>query len=315
MNDAGKKPSTGAFVLAFTAIYLVWGSTYLGIRITMETMPPFAMAGTRFLIAGALLFGFLRWRGRPNPTLRQWRDNFVVGTALLVGGNGLLVWGEQYVTSGTAALLVGILPVFMVLTEWAWPGGQRPNFAVFVGMALGAAGVAWLTAPWSSGLKQSIDPKVVALILVGSACWAVGSIYSRHARPSAPPFMGSALQMICGGSAALLTAVLRGEFRGLDVSVFSRQSWIAFVYLVLVGSLIGFSTFVWLMKHSTPARVSTYAYVNPVVAVFLGWLFLGEPVTTRTVYGALLIIAAVVIVTTQKNRKSVERPKNLFRSV
>ncbi len=303
MSAAEPTPSRAAFIFAFAAIYLIWGSTYLAIRVTVQTMPPFAMAGARFLLAGALLYVFLRLRGASRLTLRQWRDNAIIGTFLLLGGNGLLAWAEQTVSSSTAALTVGVLPVFMVLTEWAWPGGRRPRAIVAFGMILGLAGVIWLNAPWSTSTPGSVQLPMFGIMLFGSLSWAIGSIYSRQIKSPAPPFLASAAQMLCGGAALALTGVIRGEFTRLNVSAFSLQSWSAFIYLVLVGSLIGFSTFVWLIKHSTPARVSTYAYVNPVVAVFLGWIMLGEQIYTRTFVGAVMIISAVVIITTQKAKK------------
>ena len=303
MSDLEKKPTTAAFVLAFTAIYLIWGSTYLAIRVAVATMPPFAMAGARFFIAGLLMFAFLKTRGTPWPTPRQWREHAIVGTFLLVGGNGLTSWAERFTPSGVTALIIGIQPIFMVLTEWAWRGGQRPNFAVFIGMALGLAGLAWLAMPDAivDG-HAAIRPLSVFSLSAACALWAFGSIYSRHAKPPTPPFVASAIQMLCGSIMLMLTALVRGEYAQVDWQGFSSESWIAFAYLIFVGSLIGFSTFVWLMKHSTPARVSTYAYVNPVVAIILGSLILHEPISPRVEVAALFIIAAVVIVTTQKGR-------------
>ena len=298
-----EKPSRTALLIAFATIYVVWGSTYLAMRVAIETMPPFAMAGVRFLIAGALLFAFLMVRGAAWPTAAQWRHNTIVGTFLLLGGNGLVVWAEQFIASGIAALIIGVTPVFMVLTEWAWPGGQRPTRATIAGLALGFVGVAWLAAPWENAAGGGLNvPGVIALV---AACcfWSIGSIISRHAKKPASLFTGSAMQMLCGGAALFLAALVRGEFSGFAPGNVSAGSWGAFAYLIVIGSLIGFSTFVWLMKHSTPARVATYAYVNPVVAVFLGWLLLDEPITPRTLAAAAIIVASVVIITTQKARK------------
>ncbi len=315
MTDSEKKPTTAAFVLAFTAIYLIWGSTYLGIRVAVQTMPPFAMAGARFFIAGLLLFIFLLARGAAWPTLRQWRDNAIVGTFLLLGGNGLTSWAEQFTPSGITALIIGIQPIFIVLTEWAWRGGQRPNVAVFVGMALGIAGLTYLAMPEAVVNGHSaIHP--VSVIAISFACffWALGSIYSRHAKTPAPLFVASAMQMLCGSAMLGLTGLVRGEFSHLDFSTFSGSSWIAFAYLILVGSLIGFSTFVWLMKHSTPARTSTYAYVNPIVALILGSLILSEPISPRIEIAGLFIIAAVIIVTTQKARQGKPNTKKTIQN-
>jgi len=295
-------PARSAVLLAFAAIYLIWGSTYLGIRVAIETMPPFAMAGARFLTAGAMLFAFLRLRGAPAPTARQWRINTVIGILLLLGGNGLVVWAEQFVPSGITALLIGVQPLFFVLTEWAWPGGTRPTWVTFTALLLGFAGVAWLAAPWQNSLHGGLSVPGVIAVLGACIFWALGSIYSRHARHDADPFVASSLQMLGGGAALAIAAGIHGDLAHLALSAISARSWIAFAYLIACGSLIGFSTFVWLIKHSTPARVATYAYVNPIVAVFLGWLVLREPVGARTVASSAVIIAAVIIITVEKNR-------------
>jgi drug/metabolite transporter (DMT)-like permease len=301
------KPTLAALVTAFATIYLVWGSTYLGMRVAVETMPPFVMASARFLIAGVMLYAFVRLRGAMRPTARQWRDNAIIGTFLLLGGNGLVAWAEQYISSGVTALVIGITPVFFVLAEWAWPGGQRPTALMFLGLVLGFIGVAWLAAPWETAGERALHPGGLMALIAACVLWTLGSILSRHARDPAPPFVASAMQMLCGGVALGLVATLRGEFATLAPAAISERSWWAFVYLVLVGSLVGFSTYVWLMKHSTPARVSTYAYVNPVVAVFLGWLILDEPVDEHIALPALIIVAAVVLITTQRSRAAVKR--------
>jgi drug/metabolite transporter (DMT)-like permease len=305
MSAAPKQqPSKTAFLVAFAAIYIVWGSTYLGIRVAVETMPPFLMGAARFLIAGVVLMLLVRGRGAPKPTARQWRDNAIIGTFLLLGGNGLVSWAEQSLDSGFTALVIGIQPVFMVLTEWAWRGGQRPTSVTFAGLLLGFVGLAWLVSPWESAATTGIDFPAVAVVLLSCGFWCFGSIWSRHVKNPAPPFLASAMQMLCGSVALFIGAVAHGDLAALHVSAISRSSFLAFLYLALIGSLVGFSTFVWLMKHSTPARVSTYAYVNPIVAVFLGWLILDEQVTPRTILATILIVAAVVIITTQKSRKT-----------
>ena len=296
-------PSRTALLLAFAAIYVIWGSTYLGIRVAIETMPPFLMAATRFLLAGTVLFTLVKFRGARWPTLRQWRISAVIGMFLLLGGNGLVVWAEQRIPSGVTALLIGVSPLFFVLIEWAWRGGSRPSPITAAALLLGFFGVAWLAAPWETAAGGALSYGGVLAILVACTSWSFGSIYSRHAQHGADPFMASALQMLGGGAALTLVALWHGDFAQLDLARVSQRSWIAFGYLAGLGSLVGFSTFAWLMKHSTPARVSTYAYVNPVVAVFLGWLILREPVTTRTLVASAVIVAAVAIITTEKSRR------------
>jgi drug/metabolite transporter (DMT)-like permease len=295
-------PTRAALILAFAAIYIIWGSTYLGIRVAIETMPPFAMAAARFIIAGAILFAISRARGAAAPTGRQWGINAIIGTFLLLGGNGLVAWAEQFVPSGVTALLIGVQPLFFVLTEWAWPQGTRPTVVTAGALLLGFAGVAWLAAPWQQQDHGGLYLPGVLAILAACVFWAFGSIYSRHARHGADPLLASSLQMLAGGLALAMAATVHGELGHIELAAVSARSWIAFVYLVIFGSLIAFSTFVWLMRHSTPARVSTYAYVNPVVAVFLGWLILDEPITARTLVASVVIIAAVVIITMEKNK-------------
>ncbi|MEO5957738.1 MAG: EamA family transporter [Opitutaceae bacterium] len=303
---AAATPARSALILAFTAIYVIWGSTYLGIRVAVETMPPFLMAAVRFLVAGGILFLFLKLRGAAWPTRTQWRANTVIGIFLLLGGNGLVVWAEQVIPSGTTALLIGASPLFFVLTEWAWPGGIRPTALTLGAMLLGFAGVTWLAAPWQDSAQGGLNVGGIVAILVASLSWSIGSIYSRHAKHGADPFMAASLQMLGGGAALLAVAVFHGDFAQLDLVRIAPRAWGAFAYLILAGSLIGFSTFVWLMKHSTPARVSTYAYVNPVVAVFLGWFLLDEPIGPRTLVASAIIVTAVAIITVQKNRAPVK---------
>ena len=296
-------PTRAALVLAFAAIYVIWGSTYLGIRVALESMPPFLMAGTRFVIAGSILFAILRLRGASWPTARQWWTNALIGVLLLMGGNGLVVWAELTIPSGITALFLGIGPLFIVLTEWAWPGGIRPSAITLAALLLGFAGVTWLAAPWEShAVGSGLHPAGIVALLGACVFWSLGSIYTRHAKHGADPFIAASLQMLGGGGALLVLALLHGDFARFDVHAITSRAWVAFAYLVSIGSLVGFSTFVWLMRHSTPARVATYGYVNPVVAVILGWLIVDEPITARTLVAAAIIITAVIIITTQKGK-------------
>jgi len=290
------KPPLRAYLLAFTTIYLVWGSTYLAIRIGVETMPPFAMAALRFLIAGTLLMAFLRLQGVGWPTPRQWRDAAVCGMLLIVGGNGLVSWAEQTVPSGLTALLIGASPLFIVLANWSWPGGQRPSGVTFAAMACGLGGVAWLAAPWETKVAGGMDPAGITAILLSCVSWALGAVYGRHMRDPAPPFTAAAAQMLIGSIGLGLIAWAHGDLAAWQVDSISARSWLALIYLTLVGSLVGYTTFVWLIKHTTPALASTYAYVNPVVAVFLGWLLLDEMVTSRTLVASAIILGSVIVI-------------------
>ncbi len=304
-------PSKAALIAGFAAIYLIWGSTYLGIRIAVETMPPFLMAGVRFLVAGAIVAAFIGFTRGFRATAKQWRDNAIVGGFLCLGGNGLVSWAEQTVPSGIATLIISAGPVFIVLMDWAVHAffkdgrrGTRPGALTFVGLALGLAGLAILVGPdvLATG-AGSLDPWRVTGLLAATFLWGVGMLYMRYASGPAEPFTASGIQMLCGSGWLLLTSLATGELANFDPGAITTRSILAWSYLVVFGSLIGFSTFTWLMKHSTPAKVSTYAYVNPVVAVFLGWFVLHEPVSPRIFVAAGVIIAGVAIITVTKNKK------------
>ena len=301
-------------LLAFTAIYLIWGSTYLAIRVAVETMPPFLAAGARFLVAGAILAGWLAATRGFRTTARQWADNTLVGLLLLVGGNGVVMWAEQRIPSGITTLIISCSPLFMVMIDWAAlklspPGatrGARPSVATLLGLALGFGGL-MLLITGASAADAPVDLWRAAGLLLGCLSWSLGSLYSRYTRSAAEPLTAATLQMISGGALMFLTGMSFGELRGFDTATVSLQSWLAWGYLVAAGSLVAFPAYVWLLKHSTPARVSTYAYVNPIVAVFLGWLLLREPVSGRTFLAAAVIVGAVAIITTQKARLAAKK--------
>ncbi len=311
MSASSSSPSRAALIAGFATIYLVWGSTYLGIRIAVETLPPFLMAGARFLVAGAILGGFIAFTRGFKATARQWRDNALIGGFLCLGGNGLVSWAEQTVPSGIATLMVSVGPLFIVLLDWLAHAffrdgqrGSRPNTLTFTGLAVGFAGLVLLVGPsvLSEGAGHLEGSRVLGLL---GAClfWSTGMIYTKYAREPAETFTGSAIQMLCGGIWLFVVSLLTGELSHFNPAGMSVRSVGAWAYLVAVGSLVGFTTFVWLMKHSTPTRVSTYAYVNPIVAVFLGWLVLHEPVSPRIFLAAAVIITGVVIITVAKGCK------------
>ena len=286
-------PSTSRLVAGFLAIYLVWGSTYLAIRIAIETLPPFLMAAARFLVAGGILWVWALRRGVPAPTRRQLVDGAVVGALLLWMGNGAVVWAEQWVPSGLAALLVATLPFWMVLLDWVWAGATRPAPAVWAALVAGLGGVALLTSDGGFGGGGPGAHLGAWVILGGSLSWAVGSIYSRKARMPAAPRMATAIQMVSGGLLLLATGTVTGEWAELDPGTVSLRSVAALAYLIVFGSLVAFLAYIWLLRVSTPARVSTYAYVNPVVALLLGWAVADEPLTPRTLLAGAVILASV----------------------
>ena len=291
----------GMVIAAFAAVYLIWGSTYLAIRLAIETIPPFLMAGTRFLCAGALLFGVMRARRVPTPKGVQWRSAAIVGALLLLAGNGGVTWAEQRVQSALTALLIATVPLWMIVLDWLRPGGSgRPRIAVFVGLAIGFAGVALIVLARDRTGHNAVDPIGVTALLGAALCWAIGSVYSKQMPQAANPLMAVAAQMLCGGALMVATALARGEAAGFHPSAVSRTSLYALVYLVLIGALVGFTAYVWLLRVSTPARVSTYAYVNPFIAVVLGWFVAHEPISGSILLAGSLIIGAVVLITTSR---------------
>jgi drug/metabolite transporter (DMT)-like permease len=291
-------PARFKLLTAFAAIYVIWGSTYLAIRFAIETLPPFLMASARFLIAGALLYAWSRLYGRAaRPTREQWRAAAVVGVLLLLGGNGLVVWAQTRVPSGVAALLIGMLPCWMVLFDWLRPRGVRPGPQIVFGLALGLAGLVWLIGPDSLMGGGRVDLLGALALLLAEISWAAGSIYSRHAQLPPAPFLSTAMQMLTGSIALLFVSVALGEPWHMDATGFSARSILAWVYLIVFGSIVAYSAYVWLLRASTPARVSTYAYVNPVIAVFLGWLLADEALTMRMLIAAVVIVGGVVLIT------------------
>ncbi len=289
------RPSRLAVLAAYGALYVVWGSTYLAIHFAIGSLPPLLMASTRFLIAGSLLYAWMRLRGAPAPTPLHWRTALIVGGFLLLGGNGAVVWAEQSVPSGIAALFVAVLPLWMVLIGWA-QNGHRPTGRVLLGIALGLAGVAVLVGPDALAGGGYVDPVGGLVLVLGSLCWALGSMYSRGAPQPTAPALGSATQMLAGGALLLVAGIVRGEPATFDPGAVTMTSLLALGYLIVAGSLIGFSAYLWLLRVEPPARVATYAFVNPVVAVFLGWALAGEPLALTTIVAATIIVASVALV-------------------
>jgi drug/metabolite transporter (DMT)-like permease len=291
---------------AFAAVYVIWGSTYLAIRVAIETIPPLFMAAVRFLIAGVGLFAWTRARGAPKPTPEQWKAAAVVGCLLLAGGNGAVVIAEQWIPSGLAALLVASVPLWLVLLDSLWGSRSRPSLRVITGLAAGFGGVGILVGSPGAGAGGREELFGVLLVLGGTLAWAIGSIYSRHAPAPDRPRLWVAMQMLTGGGALLVLAFLLGELGDVDPDAISARSLLALAYLIVFGALIAFSAYIWLLSVSTPARVGTYAYVNPVVALLLGWALAGEPLTFRSLVAAAIILGSVVVIT--EGRRPRRRP-------
>jgi drug/metabolite transporter (DMT)-like permease len=302
LNDTIARATRGQIIAAFVAIYLVWGSTYLAIRYAIETMPPFVMGGTRFLISGVLLYLWARWRGAPSPTLVHWRNATIAGAFLLLGGNGAVVWAEQVVPSGLTALLVSTLPFYLVMIEWARPPRRRPSTVVLVGLVLGFLGIVVLIGPGNIGGAGSVSLAGAIVLNLGSLSWAIGSFWSRDAALPESGLLTTGMQMLSGGLLLFIVGVVMGELTDFDLAAVSTASYVGWIYLIVFGSLIGFTSYIWLLDKVSPARLGTYAYVNPVVAVILGWAIAGEALSLRTGLAAVIVICAVALITTARTK-------------
>ena len=303
---SGQTGSATLVLVAFAAVYLIWGSTYLAIRVGVESFPPLLLAGSRHLVFGLLFYPFLRWKIGVRPTLAHWRTAAFTGFLLLFVGNGGVCVAEQTVPSGVTALLVATVSLWMVLVDWLRPGGVRPVARVLMGLLLGFGGLALLVGPKDLGGSARINPAGVAILVVAAFAWACGSIYSKHGQMPSSPLLGATMQSLTGGIALWIVGWMSGEVRSLHLGAVSTRSWVAMAYLIFFGSMMGFTAYIYILKHSTATRVATYAFVNPVVALFLGWLILGESITTRTMLAAAVILAAVLLVITAPLRKPAE---------
>ncbi len=295
---AAKKPRAVAIWAALFTLYLVWGSTYLAIRYAVESLPPFLMSSARALIAGGLLYVWRRARGDAAPSRVEWRSTVIIGISLLVGGSGGVAWSERRVTSSVASLLVGTLPLWMVLLDALRPGGQRPGWWAIVGVVTGFIGVVVLLNPTQSiGSVENVDPLGAAIVIAAAFFWSLGSIYSRTASLPSSPLLATAMQMISGGVALLLLGALFEQWGQLNLAAISARSLWASVYLLVFGSLIGFTTYTWLLRVAPTPLVSTCAYVNPLVALLLGYFVGGESLAARTLVAAAIIVGSVALIT------------------
>src|SRR6266851_565011 len=291
-------------IIAFGLVYVVWGSTYLAIRVGIESFPPLLLAGSRHLLTGLILYPILRWKTGVRPTLAHWRMSFITGFLLLFLGNGGVCLAERTVPSGVTALLVATVSLWMVLVDWLRPEGTRPGPRVVAGLLLGFGGLALLVGPKNLGGSARVDPFGVGILVIASLAWASGSVYSKHAGGPSSPLLGVAMQSLAGGVCLWIAGILSGEVGALHLGAITARSWAALGYLIVFGSMVGFTAYIYILKKSTATRVATYAFVNPVVALFLGWLLIGEPITLRTVIAAAVILTAVLLVITAPHRAS-----------
>ena len=287
---------------ALLIVYVFWGGTYLGIRLAVRTIPPFLMAGSRFLVAGTLVYAYARLRGAKRPSACHWLNAGMVGALLLVGGNGLVSWAEQLVPSGIAALLVATVPLWMILIGLLEPHGRRPAPVALFGVLLGFAGVAVLVLPSNAGADR-ISPVGFGALLVGALFWALGSLRSRAVSLPASPLLANGMQMIIGGALLVALGLATGEGRRLHPAQVSLESLLGLGYLVTFGSIVAYNAYLWLLKNADPTWVSTYAFVNPIVAVLLGWLVAEERLAPRALLASAIIVLAVVIITLARNRE------------
>lgn len=298
--EASTRPARWQVLLAFGIVYLVWGSTFLAIRVGVREVPPFLLAAIRFLLAGAALYAWMRMRGTAPPQRREWLSAALLAVLIFVLDYGLVFWAERRVPSGVTAVMLATIPVFMSLSEIFFLGTQRLTVRLALALLVGIGGVAVLMSH-SFGLGESaIDSSGAIALLIAAISWSVASALTRKLPLPASKPMSSAAQMLCGGVFLALTATALGEFRGFHPLEVSRNAWMALAYLTVAGSIIAFTAYVWLIHHESPTKVGTYAYVNPVIAVALGYFFGGEALGVRTLLGTLLILISVVVITTSR---------------
>ena len=301
-------PSRARIALAFAAIYLVWGSTYLAIRYAVESIPPFLMAGTRFVIAGALLYTWSRLTGAERPSRAAWIATATTGILMLAVGNGAVTWSETRIPSGLAALFVASVALWMVLLEFLRPNGTRPTWKVILGLVLGFGGLALLVGPAALSGARDVDLLASLVLLGASLSWAAGSVYSRVLPRPASAITASGMQMLAGGLALYVVGAFTGELGRLDLSAVTTRSAVSVLYLIVFGSLVGYTAYAWLLRVCTPAAVATYAYVNPIVAMLLGWLIAGEAFGTRMVVAAAIILSGVALINRVSGRPTPPLP-------
>jgi drug/metabolite transporter (DMT)-like permease len=280
--------------IAFFAVYVCWGMTYLAMRVAVVDIPPHLLSGSRFVVAGLTLYAWTRLRGEAPPTARQWRWAVLIGGFLLLGGNASVAWAEERVPSGLAAVLIAVAPIWMVGMEWA-RGGIRPSKRVIAGLFLGLLGLVLLVSSRASA-NTRVDPRGAVILILASASWAWGSVISKSAPLPKSPFLATSMEMIGGGLLLLLTAGVAGQFAQFQPARVSGFAALAWCYLVVFGSLVGFTAYIWLLGVTSIAKAGTYAYVNPIVAVLMGWAILHEQVTTRMLLAAAVILVGVALV-------------------
>jgi drug/metabolite transporter (DMT)-like permease len=296
--ETATRPPSWKILLALGIIYFVWGSTFLAIRVGVNEVPPFLLAGIRFFVSGIVLYGWMRLKGAPSPSRPEWTSAMLLGALIFLVDYGCLFWAEQRVPSGIAAVVLATIPVFITLLEIIFLRTQRLTVRLGLALLAGLCGVAVLTLPSFSFGEVPINRAGALALLVAAFTWSVATILTRRLTLPASKPMSAAAQMLAGGAQLFALAALSGEFAGFHVHAVSAKAWFALLYLIVAGSIVGFTAYVWLLHHESPTKVGTYAYVNPVVAVALGYFVGGESVGTRTLLGALLVLISVISITT-----------------
>jgi drug/metabolite transporter (DMT)-like permease len=303
--EAIPRPARWKILLAFAIIYLVWGSTFLAIRVGVREVPPFLLAGMRFFAAGIALYAWMRAKGTASPTRREWASVSFLAVLIFVFDYGLLFWAEKRVPSGIAAVMLATIPVFMALAEILFLRTQSLTLRLGLALLIGIGGVAVLVTRSASLGEGAIDKSGAIALIVAAISWSLAASLTRKLSLPESKVMSSGAQMLAGGILLTLTAAMLGEFKGFDVRAVSSGAWLALLYLIFAGSIVAFTAYVWLIHHESPTKVGTYAYVNPVVAVLLGYALGGEPLGTRTIVGTLLVLVSVVVITTTPKKKTV----------
>jgi len=302
--EASSHPAKWKVLLAFGIIYFVWGSTFLAIRVGVREVPPFLLAGMRFVVAGFALYAWLRVKGTPSPTKREWGSATLLAVLIFVLDYGLLFWAEQKVPSGIAAVMMATIPAFMAIADILILKSQRLTGKLALGLVGGIAGVAVLVSHSANFGDAPIDPIGATALIISAVSWSIASALTRKLPLPATKAMSSGAQMLAGGVLLMITAGALGEFRGFHLQAVSVKAWLALAYLIVAGSIVGFTAYVWLLHHESPTKVGTYAYVNPIVAVIVGYLLGGESIGPRTIVGTLLVLASILVITITPKKKS-----------
>jgi drug/metabolite transporter (DMT)-like permease len=292
--------SRAKLIAAFAAIYIIWGSTYLGIKYAIESIPPFMVGGTRFLVAGAVLYAWGRIKSGVKPTREHWRSGLILGVFLLGVGNGCVVWAQRHTPSGITALVVAIVPLMVVLIEWLRPGGKHPGAAAMIGVIIGLVGMALLIGPSAFMGASDVQPAAAAVLLIGSLSWSAATVFGKRASVPPVPPLASAIQLFGGGISLMIVSAIAGELTRVQPANIPLRAILAVAYLIVFGSIIAFSAYSWLLRVASPTSISTYAYVNPIVAMFLGWAIAGEEMSGRVLIAAAIVLGGVALITRRK---------------